>query len=204
MADSKGVSSAAPPPISAPSSAPAPERSEVQQAQPTSAARTPVNIGAISSAATFVKGVVETISDEQLESALQRFGTLKSYDIIRNKACAFVDFNRVEDARKAIQASLPRHLGGEGGIVVGEDGRTIHVEEKKEKGSAGRPAKTGADDRSRGGFRNVSGPGGQQARTGEDVSQRGGGRGGRSGGGGGGRGGNVNRGGRGGAAPAAK
>ncbi|KZP08210.1 hypothetical protein FIBSPDRAFT_874781 [Athelia psychrophila] len=114
----------------------------------------------------FVKGVVEPITDALLTQVLtQRFGPVKGVpEIVRSKACAFLEFTTVEAARKAIIASLPPHLGGEGGIkldIAGEAFR-INVETRKERGDrppsrprGGAPT-AGAE---RGAYRGRGGPG---------------------------------------------
>lgn len=86
----------------------------------------------------FVKSVTENISDAELTSALtSRFGAVKELDILRARACAFLEFGSVDAARRAIIASLPVSQGGEGGIRVGE-GRII-VETRKERGDRPTP-----------------------------------------------------------------
>ena len=112
-------------------------------------------------------------------------------EIVRSRACAFIEFSSVESARKAIVASLPQGQGGEGGIRVdvgGEIGQVrILVETKKEKadrqpgrgrggGPTGGPPGTGAGN---GGQENRGGGGGGSFRGRGNA-----GRGGRSGGGG--------------------
>jgi len=68
----------------------------------------------------------------------QRFGPIKELEIVRSKACAFLEFVNLESARRAIIASLPQNQGGEGGIRIeigGETGQVrISVETKKERG----------------------------------------------------------------------
>lgn len=63
---------------------------------------------------------------------MTRFGEVVKVEIVKAKACAFVEFAKVESARKAIIASLPQSQGGEGGVKVGE-GRQINLETRKEK-----------------------------------------------------------------------
>jgi hypothetical protein len=90
----------------------------------------------------FVKGVTEPVAQTALQNVLtQRFGPIKELEIVRAKACAFIEFNTVESARRAIVASLNQHQGGEGGVWVdgGDAGQIrISVETKKER--ADRPA----------------------------------------------------------------
>jgi len=99
-----------------------------------------------------------------------RFGPIKDLDIVRNKACAFLEFTTVDAARRAIVASLPTAQGGEGGIRIdigeGQQMR-IMVETRKERGErpVSRPrggAPVNGDMRGGGGgggFRGRGGPG---------------------------------------------
>ncbi|BEJ06815.1 hypothetical protein CcaverHIS641_0400840 [Cutaneotrichosporon cavernicola] len=110
----------------------------------------------------------ETIDETSLRNIASRFGDVSKVEIVKGKACAFVEFSKVESARKAIVASLPTHQGGEGGVVHGEG--KLNFETRKEK-----------DERAkfrRGGAPETGGRGGGQTRT---NSERGGtaGRGGR-------------------------
>ena len=50
------------------------------------------------------------------DTLTERFGVIKELDIVRAKACAFLEFVEVDSARQAIQVCLPPSLGGEGGI----------------------------------------------------------------------------------------
>ncbi|KAI0642697.1 hypothetical protein C8Q79DRAFT_916631, partial [Trametes meyenii] len=114
----------------------------------------------------FVKGVTDNVSDAQLRTALTaRFGPVKELEIVRNKVCAFLEFQQLDAARRAIIASLPVAQGGEGGIRIETDGGAgqarIYVETRKERGE--RPGQRGGapinGDRGRGGFRGRGGPG---------------------------------------------
>ncbi|KAF9485079.1 hypothetical protein BDN70DRAFT_871776 [Pholiota conissans] len=94
---------------------------------------------AVTTAQCFVKGVTEPISQAALQQTLtSRFGPVKEVEIVRSKACAFLEFTNVESARRAIIASLSHNQGGEGGVWVdvgGEVGQLrISVETKKERG----------------------------------------------------------------------
>ncbi|KAF8903358.1 hypothetical protein CPB84DRAFT_1774662 [Gymnopilus junonius] len=136
----------------------------------------------------FIKGVTEPISQTLLSSTLTtRFGAIKDLEIVRAKACAFLEFQSLESAKKAITASLPQHQGGEGGVwldVGGEVGQVrISVETKKERGD--RPV-----SRPRGGAPGGEGRGGPggQGQGGQGAHVNGDGRGGFRGGRGGGRG----------------
>ncbi|GAA5840199.1 hypothetical protein JCM3766R1_004125 [Sporobolomyces carnicolor] len=106
---------------SASSTAPAPQFNEQVQA--------------VGHANCFVKGVLEYVTEKQLREVLTtRFGPIKDLDIIRSKACAFVEFHNLNDARKAIQVSMRHQDGGENGInfetPTGEKAR-INVVERK-------------------------------------------------------------------------
>ena len=98
---------------------------------------------------------------------------------MRGKACAFIEFQSVDSAKRAIVASLSQHQGGEGGVwidVGGEVGQVrITVETKKERGD--RPV-----SRPRGGAPPVNGDGrGASGGGGGSFRGRSGGRGGRAG-----------------------
>lgn len=65
-------------------------------------------------------------------------GPIKEIEYVRSRACAFVDFEEIESAKKAMIASLPYNQGGGGGIFVDGLGTErplrIVVEVKKERG----------------------------------------------------------------------
>ncbi len=91
-----------------------------------------------------------------------RFGEVAKVEIVKSKACAFVEFAKVESARKAIIASLTVQQGGEGGVQAGEGGK-LNFETRKEKderrpkgGNRGGPPDRGGP---RGGGRMGGGPG---------------------------------------------
>ena len=54
-----------------------------------------------------------------------RFGSIKELDIVRSKACAFLEFTTTESARRAVISCLPVSQGGEGGIRI--DVRRVRV-----------------------------------------------------------------------------
>ncbi|KAF8258780.1 hypothetical protein EI94DRAFT_1691174 [Lactarius quietus] len=123
----------------------------------------------------FVKSVQENVTEVALRSTLtSRFGPIKDLDIVRSKACAFLEFTTVDAARRAIVASLPPTQGGEGGIRVdtgeGQPMR-IMVETRKERGERpvsrprGGPPVNG-DMRGGGGGGGFRGRGGGQGRGG--------------------------------------
>ena len=107
------------------------------------------------------QGVVETVSQNQLSQTLaQRFGPVKDVEIVRSKACAFLEFLSLDAAKKAIVASLPQNQGGEGGVRVDVGGDAgpvrIFVETRKERGERpqSRPRGGGPmNGEMRGGFR---------------------------------------------------
>lgn len=112
------------------------------------------------------QGVTENITDAALRTTLTaRFGPVKELEIVRSKVCAFLEFNQLEAAKRAIAASLPLPQGGEGGIRIETDGGAgqarVYVETRKERGE--RPGPRGGapinGDRGRGGFRGRGGPG---------------------------------------------
>ncbi|KAG9313626.1 hypothetical protein JVU11DRAFT_5958 [Chiua virens] len=115
----------------------------------------------------FVKGVVESVTQHHLAQALnQRFGPVKDIEIVRSKACAFLEFLSLDAAKKAIITSLPQNQGGEGGVridVGGEIGHVrIFVETRKERGDRPQSRPRGGapmNGEIRGGFRGRGGPG---------------------------------------------
>ena len=100
----------------------------------------------VTTAMCFVKGVTENIPQQALEQVLiSRFGPIKELEIVRSKACAFIEFRSTDSAKKAIIASLHPGAGGEGGIRFDEEKygspARINVETRKERGE--RPAPRG-------------------------------------------------------------
>lgn len=66
-----------------------------------------------------------------------RFGAIKELEIVRNKACAFLEFEKLESAKRAITTSLPSGQGGQGGVRIETEGGgsvRIFIETKKERG----------------------------------------------------------------------
>ncbi|KAF9239811.1 hypothetical protein BU15DRAFT_87827 [Melanogaster broomeanus] len=122
----------------------------------------------------FVKGVTEPVTQFQLSQVLtQRFGAVKDVEIVRSKACAFLEFLSLDAAKKAIITSLPQNQGGEGGIridVGGEVGQVrIVVETRKERGDRpqSRPRGGGPmNGEARGGYRGGRGGSGGRGRGG--------------------------------------
>lgn len=107
----------------------------------------------------FLQGVVESVSQHQLSQTLtQRFGPVKDVEIVRSKACAFLEFLSLDAARKAMITSLPQNQGGEGGVRIdigGEVGQVrIFVETRKERGERPQSRPRGPlNGETRGGFR---------------------------------------------------
>ena len=85
-----------------------------------------------------LQSVQENVTETALRSTLTtRFGPIKDLDLVRNKACAFLEFSSVDAARRAIVASLPPSQGGEGGIRIDAgDGQQVRItiETRKERG----------------------------------------------------------------------
>ncbi|KAL5641102.1 hypothetical protein ACGC1H_001549 [Rhizoctonia solani] len=116
----------------------------------------------------------ESVSPTALKEVLTaRFGAIKELEVVRSKACAFLEFVSVDSARRAILASLPANLGGEGGIRIGDDtpnerAPRITVEMRKERAdrpmSGSRP-RTGGQEQ-RGSFRGRGGRGRGDSRPG--------------------------------------
>ncbi|EGG12063.1 uncharacterized protein MELLADRAFT_76555 [Melampsora larici-populina 98AG31] len=139
-----------------------------------------LNVDSVSTGACFIKSVHENLDEKSLKDQLtKRFGPIKDLDVIRTKACGFLEFQSIESAKKAIQMSLPFNLGGKGGISINSNGEEfmIVIESKRQPGERGRPIDAGPKR----GFGGGNGGGGGGGGGGE--------RGGRSGGGGGGGGG---------------
>lgn len=105
-----------------------------------------------------------------------RFGPVKELEILRPKACAFLEFQHLDSAKRAIVASLPMNYGGEGGIRIEAEGgqARISVETRKEKGDRPPPRgppMNGGDSR-RGNYRGRGAPGGGRGRGGPPPSQK--------------------------------
>ena len=114
--------------------------------------------------------MTENVAEAALRSTLTaRFGPITQLELVRAKACAFLEFTSVDAARRAIVASLPVAQGGEGGIRIETDGGAgqarVYVETRKERGE--RPGPRGGapinGDRGRGGFRGRGQPRGRGA-----------------------------------------
>jgi hypothetical protein len=73
------------------------------------------------------------MDETTLRAAASRFGEVAKVEIVKSKACAFVEFANVQSARKAIIASLSPAQGGEGGVKVGNEAGRLNFETRKEK-----------------------------------------------------------------------
>ncbi|RSH78631.1 uncharacterized protein EHS24_002360 [Apiotrichum porosum] len=83
----------------------------------------------------------ETMDEQTLRNIASRFGDVHKVEIVKGKACAFVEFTKVESARKAIVASLGTNHGGEGGIII--EGGRLNFETRKEKDERGPKGRRG-------------------------------------------------------------
>ncbi|CAE6441170.1 unnamed protein product [Rhizoctonia solani] len=114
----------------------------------------------------------ESVSPAALKEVLTaRFGAIKELEVVRAKACAFLEFVSVDSARRAILASLPVNQGGEGGIRIGEDtpnerAPRITVEMRKERGDRPMPGSRPRTGQERGSFRGRGGRGRGESRPG--------------------------------------
>ncbi|WVO21957.1 uncharacterized protein IAS62_003277 [Cryptococcus decagattii] len=139
------TSAPAPAPTAAPASAPAQHKKDEKPA-PTAGTgqgqrrQQTIDPSKVQTAHCFVKlpnwspdsqSTSEFLTDAELSKIASRFGEVKSTEIVKSKACAFVEFVRVESARKAIQHSLPVEQGGEGGTKFPNG--ALYFEPRKEK-----------------------------------------------------------------------
>lgn len=166
-----GVSMGAPP-VSVASTSTSTQSSST----PTPPARTPYHpsVMAVTLLGCFVKGVVESVNENTLrEIIVQRYGPLREFDVIRSKACAFIEFEKLDGARRAIQASMRVQDGGEGGLYITPEGSNtpdlLHIVTRKALGD--RPAKVagaaeGRAGANRGGNGGAAGPGAGPVRNG--------------------------------------
>lgn len=115
---------------------------------------------------------METVTEHALKGVVtSRFGPIKELEIVRSRACAFLEFEKLESAKRAITTSLPQSQGGQGGVRIDEAGNVrIYFETKKERGE--RPV-----SRPRGGGPGQGVNGGSDGRGGYRGGGRGGSRG---------------------------
>ena len=157
--EAKGVSAAAPPQPRAPAPRPAAPRGpdlgprNIPREQQHPAYTTALQI---TNAQCFVKGVTENIPEDRLLQILtQQFGPIKECEVVRSKACAFLEFKTLDAAKKAIVASLPPSQGGDGGIKLDEKEfgapARLNVEIRKERGDRPPPRPRGGAPLSAGG-----------------------------------------------------
>lgn len=188
LASSQGVSSA-PSATSQPVAEPPLAQSQNRQSGPGSQHPHPDRyppVDSITTGACFIKSVNENIDEKSLRDQLtKKFGPIKELDVVRTKACGFLEFERIDSAKKAIQMSMPFNMGGKGGVTIvvasGEE-YLINVESKRQPGERGRPMDAGpkrafSDRGGRPGSNNY-GPGTGRGRGGMDAGPRGSGRGG--------------------------
>lgn len=156
--ESRGISEA---PVATTSSAPGSGTQTPSQSNPQGRPAQPrghpavAAVQSITSPQCFIKGVVEPITDAALNTTLNRFGPIKDLDIVRSKACAFLEYQSLDSAKRAIIASLNQGAGGEGGVFVEtEQGNIrIFVETKKERSDrppTGHHSGSGGSGRGRG------------------------------------------------------
>ena len=157
--EAKGVSAAAPPQPRAPAPRPvAPRGPDLGPKGIPRDQQHPAYTAAlqITNAQCFVKGVTENIPEERLVQILnQQFGPIKEYEIVRSKACAFLEFKTLDAAKKAIIASLPASQGGDGCIKLDEKEfgtpARLNIEIRKERGDRPPPRPRGGAPISSGG-----------------------------------------------------
>lgn len=123
----------------------------------------------------FVKGLVDPMTNADLENLLSKYGKIKAREFVRQRAIAFIEFEDVESARAAIIESANVGIGGGGGIFFNtndpkQGSMRIIVDVKREKGDKerppARPRQGGVPNQpssDRGGFRGRGG-GGQRGR----------------------------------------
>lgn len=118
------------PSIQSAATATSPRTNKADASKPLSQAQQ--NVQSVSHALCFVKNVTDQVQGNELRSILQaKFGLIRDVDVVRTKACAFVQFDKIESAKKAIIASHSKDQGGEGGIKIGN--QTVMLESRREK-----------------------------------------------------------------------
>ncbi|CAO1617657.1 unnamed protein product [Parajaminaea phylloscopi] len=141
-ADAKGVSAAA---------APAPAQTSARpSAGPRAQGQAAGGAGGSAAAqpgAVFIKNVQpEHVSESALRSTLEKsYGPLKDLQVISTRGCAFATFSNPEHAKRAISAS------SSGGVVVGDKGWKVSIEEKRNRPQGDRAPATGPGAGGRGG-----------------------------------------------------
>jgi len=109
----------------------------------------------------FVKGVTYQTDEKELKSVLtSKFGPIAAIDVVKEKACAFLEFNSVEAARRAIAYCLPVTSGGHGEVLLPKCGSSLIIEPKKKGGNPqGTSGGVGRDGGAGGGGGERSNPG---------------------------------------------
>ncbi|WVN85275.1 uncharacterized protein L203_100420 [Cryptococcus depauperatus CBS 7841] len=152
-----------------------------QPQQPQQQRQDNVDISKIQTAHCFVKlpnwspndqNSSEYISETELSKIASKFGEIKSVEIVKSKACAFVEFVRVDSARKAVQHSLPIEQGGEGGTKFPQG--TLFFEPRKEKDERSKPKSNRTGGQGQGGQQRQSNGGPGASRGGRGSRGRGG------------------------------
>ncbi|EIN08361.1 hypothetical protein PUNSTDRAFT_126434 [Punctularia strigosozonata HHB-11173 SS5] len=152
----------------APAPSPSPQPTRPPNAPAAANRPVPPAVAATASITTpqcFIKGVIEGVSQAMLEKVLtQRFGPIKELEIVRSKACAFLEFTTLDAAKRAIATSLPMSQGGEGGVRIdlGEGAQArLSIETRKERSERPPPRPRGGAPPNgdiRGGYRGRGGP----------------------------------------------
>jgi len=63
------------------------------------------------STALWIGNVSEQVTEEELRAEFEQYGKIESIRLIRNKTCAFVNFNSIEEASAALHALQGKKLG---------------------------------------------------------------------------------------------
>jgi len=134
VAEAKGPVASVP--VNPPKQSPQQQQQQLQQNKPTK----PENISI------FVKNVQQTMTEEQLKEAFSKFGAIKTLTVVHSKSCAFLDFNNVESAHKALSQQK---------ITIGS--AVVLAEERRPQGGRGQFEGRRQNSEGRGGFENRRG-----------------------------------------------
>ncbi|TIA91136.1 hypothetical protein E3P99_01208 [Wallemia hederae] len=128
------------------------------------------NVQSVTHALCFVKNVTEHVQGPELRSTLQqKFGLIREVDLVRAKTCAFVQFDKIESAKKAIIASHSKEQGGEGGVKIGA--QTVQLESRREKTKNKQQQKKSGGSGGSGGNSGNGGNGRQQSNQQQNQSR---------------------------------
>lgn len=61
----------------------------------------------------WVGGIGRTVSGEVIEGEFKRFGIMEDFKFLRDRNCAFVDYEKIEDAISAVDSLNRKRLGDE-------------------------------------------------------------------------------------------